>query len=71
MKKSIMDLQGAQMLSKNQQKNVRGGDDPGRPRGCRQWRIRLFNYTIVEHNNDACQNSDGNWDWGGNGNLPT
>ena len=36
-------------------------------RGCRQWRIKIFGYTLLEHNNDACHNTDGNWDWGGNG----
>lgn len=41
-----------------------------RPPGCRTWRIKIFGYTLLEHNNDACQNSDGNWDWGGNGSTP-
>jgi hypothetical protein len=41
-----------------------------RPAGCRSWRIKIFGYTLVEHYNDACQNSDGNWDWGGNGSTP-
>lgn len=68
MKKSILGLEGVEVLSKKQMKTVGGGD--GRPRGCRQWRIKLFGYTLLEHNNDACQNSDGNWDWGGNGDQP-
>lgn len=71
MNKSIMNLEGVEVLSKNKQRNVKGGDDAGRPRGCRQWRIKLFGYTLLEHNNDECQNSDGNWDWGGNGTVPT
>jgi hypothetical protein len=55
------------VLSKTQMKSVDGAK---RPRGCRQWSIKLFGYTLLEHNNDECQNSDGNWDWGGNGDIP-
>lgn len=68
MKKSILNLEGVEVLSKKQMKTVEGA---GRPRGCKQWYIRIFGYTLLAHNNDACQNSDGNWDWGGNGNMPT
>lgn len=67
MKKSILSLEGVEVLSKKQMKTVDGGK---RPRGCRQWYIRLFGYTLLEHNNDECENSDGNWDWGGNGDIP-
>lgn len=71
MKKSVLGLKGVEVLSKRQMKNVGGGEDgEKRPRGCKTWRIKLFGYTLVEHNNDECQNSDGNWDWGGNGDIP-
>lgn len=69
MKKSILNLEGVEVLSKKQMKNVNGSEDGGRPRGCKQWRIKIFGYTLLEHNNDACQNTDGNWDWGGNGSV--
>ena len=66
-----MNLEGVAVLNKQQQRNVSGGNEAGkRPRGCRQWSISLFGYTLVEYNNDECQNSDGNWDWGGNGSVP-
>lgn len=66
-----MNLEGVAVLNKEQQRNVSGGDKAGkRPCGCREWTISFFRYTLVEYNNDECQNSDGNWDWGGNGSIP-
>jgi hypothetical protein len=38
-----------------------------RRRGCREWYVTLFGWTILAHHSDECGNSDGNWDWGGNG----
>ena len=72
MNKSIMNLEDVEVLSKNKQRNViKVGNDVGRSKKGRQWRIKLFDYTLLKHNNDACNNSDGNWDWGGNGTVPT
>ncbi len=42
-------------------------NESGSGSGCRQWHVIIFGIHILTHSNDACQNSDGNWDWGSNG----
>lgn len=39
--------------------------------GCREWSLSIGSWTILTHHNSACGNTDGNWDWGGNGTNTT
>ena len=69
--KEVLNSEGVNVLSKNKQRNVKFGNDVGIPKKCRQWRIKLFGYTLLTHNNSVCQNSTRNWNRGGNRNVLT